>query len=308
VTLLSTLDEHNIDFCVHGEDVTTDENGRDTYEIVKNAGRYRTIKRAEAVSTTDIVGRMILMTKDHLSHHSSSSAIHNVDVKQMDVMRTIPCQGQRNPDTGISHFLPTTRRIVQFALGSKAPSQTDKVVYADGAFDLFHVGHIETLRQAKKMGDYLIVGVHDDHVVNLIKGGNMPIMNLHERVLSVLACRYVNEVVIGAPWQITKELLLNMGIHVVAHGTCVDYPKESTADPYAIPTQMGICRQFQSEYSELTTRHIIERIVQNRLFYIERNRKKERKDKVANPHMKTNDNLVTKMSTMKGSDGKNKKV
>lgn len=61
-----------------------------------------------------------------------------------------------------------------------------------GAFDLFHVGHLEFLEKAKKMGDYLIVGLHTDPVVNQYKGSNYPIMNLHERTLSVLACKVCN--------------------------------------------------------------------------------------------------------------------
>jgi cytidyltransferase-like protein len=58
-----------------------------------------------------------------------------------------------------------------------------------GAFDLFHVGHLDFLEKARAQGDYLIVGLHTDPVVNQYKGANYPIMNLHERVLSVLACR-----------------------------------------------------------------------------------------------------------------------
>lgn len=54
---------------------------------------------------------------------------------------------------------------------------------------LFNVGHIEFLKRAREMGDYLLVGIHDDQTVNAIKGVNYPLMNLHERVLSVLACR-----------------------------------------------------------------------------------------------------------------------
>jgi len=43
-------------------------------------------------------------------------------------------------------------------------------------------------------------------------------MNLHERVLSVLACRYVDEVVIGAPYVVSQDLLDHLNVSVVAHG------------------------------------------------------------------------------------------
>lgn len=77
-------------------------------------------------------------------------------------------------------ILSETREINRFL-----PSQ----VYVAGAFDLFHVGHLDFLEQARKHGDYLIVGLHTDPVVNKYKGSNYPIMNIHERVLSVLACK-----------------------------------------------------------------------------------------------------------------------
>lgn len=50
-------------FVVHGDDITTDENGVDTYKAIKDSGRYRECKRTPGVSTTDLVGRMLLMTK-----------------------------------------------------------------------------------------------------------------------------------------------------------------------------------------------------------------------------------------------------
>ena len=64
----------------------------------------------------------------------------------------------------------------------------------EGAFDLFHIGHIEFLKKAKEMGDYLLVGVHDDATVCSIREPNYPIMNVHERVLSVLACKVCSTV------------------------------------------------------------------------------------------------------------------
>lgn len=112
----------------------------------------------------------------------------------------------RSPWTGCSQFLPTTQKIIQFSDG-KSPKPGDRIVYVAGAFDLFHVGHLDFLEKAKAQGDYLIVGLHTDPVVNQYKGSNYPIMNLHERVLSVLACKYVSEVVIGAPYTVTRNLM-----------------------------------------------------------------------------------------------------
>ena len=65
VTTLETLDEHNVEFCVHGNDITMTADGTDTYHLVKSAGRYKECQRTQGVSTTDLVGRMLLMTKNH---------------------------------------------------------------------------------------------------------------------------------------------------------------------------------------------------------------------------------------------------
>lgn len=63
------------------------------------------------------------------------------------------------------------------------------MVYVPGAFDLFHVGHVDLLEKCHELGSYIIVGLHNDWDVNRYKGKNYPIMNLQERVLSVLACK-----------------------------------------------------------------------------------------------------------------------
>lgn len=70
---------------------------------------------------------------------------------------------------------------------------------------MFHAGHVAILKQAREFGDYVIAGVHSDEVVNAQRGFNMPIMNLNERVLSVLGCAYVNDVLIDAPLQVTRS-------------------------------------------------------------------------------------------------------
>lgn len=65
--------------------------------------------------------------------------------------------------------------------------------YAAGAFDLFHVGHLNILRQAKKNCDYLIAGVVSDEMLELTKG-RKPIVPLAERMEIVSHIGFVDEV------------------------------------------------------------------------------------------------------------------
>lgn len=183
ITTLETMNKYNCDYCVHGNDITLDENGFDTYRYVKASGRYKECRRTEGVSTTDIVGRMLLLTKTHhqRSDDESDSSINSTRSGKQPV-------GKNSPWTGKSPFLPTTQKIIQFAEG-RDPQPGDKIIYVAGSFDLFHVGHVDYLEKAKAEGDYLIVGLHTDQTVNRRYGSNHPIMNLHERVLSVLACK-----------------------------------------------------------------------------------------------------------------------
>ena len=215
VTTVETLDEYNCDFCVHGDDITLSADGKDTYEEVKSAGRYKECKRTAGVSTTNLVGRMLLMTKEHFDR--APSPIGNLDPTQVNKASSDP--SAKSPWTCVSHFLPTSQRIVQFSDG-KEPNPGDKIVYAAGAFDLFHVGLLDFLETAKNEGDYLIVGLHTDQVVNRYKGSNYPIMSLHQRVLSVLACRYVDQVIIGAPYRVTLELLEQFKVLHSLHNFC----------------------------------------------------------------------------------------
>jgi ethanolamine-phosphate cytidylyltransferase len=266
VTSLELLDKYNVDFCVHGDDLVTSADGVDTYHEVKKAGRFKTVPRTRGVSTTDLVGRMLLMTKEH---HETS-----IDTASLGTMSE--GKNKRSPYTGVSRFSTTSQRIVQFS-NSAEPKPDDKVVYIDGAWDLFHIGHIEILKAAKEAGDYLLVGIHSDKEVNRIKGENHPIMNLHERVLSVLSCKYVDEVLIEAPYAVTKEIIEGFGISVVVHGSIDDAEAVVPVDPYEVPKKMGIYKVIPSP-SKVTTTMILNRIIENRLKYEARNKKKEQKE------------------------------
>jgi glycerol-3-phosphate cytidylyltransferase len=71
---------------------------------------------------------------------------------------------------------------------------TRRVGYAAGAFDLFHIGHLNILKHAKSQCDYLIAGVVSDEMLELTKGIS-PVIPLAERLAIVSSIGYVDEAV-----------------------------------------------------------------------------------------------------------------
>lgn len=69
-----------------------------------------------------------------------------------------------------------------------------KVGYVPGVFDLFHIGHLNLLRNSKKQCEYLIAGVLTDELVMHFKN-RAPYISFAERMEIIAAMRYVDEVV-----------------------------------------------------------------------------------------------------------------
>ncbi|GMT10828.1 hypothetical protein PFISCL1PPCAC_2125, partial [Pristionchus fissidentatus] len=272
-TTIETLDKYECDFCIHGDDITMTSDGRDTYEEVKKADRYRECKRTIGVSTTDLLGRMLMLSR---IHHSSEDAIDK-EIERARSLSTSKCA--ESPWTRVSRFITSTRTLMEFSAGNK-PKQGDKIVYVSGAFDLFHIGHLSFLEAARELGDYLIVGILSDQTVNSYKGGCHPIMNLNERVLSVLAYKPVSEVIIGAPYHITAELIDQFNIHVVCQGSRMPHQTPDGEDPYAAAKERGIW-QLVDSHNDVTTDSVIQRIFDHRVEYEARNAKKEKKELAA---------------------------
>jgi ethanolamine-phosphate cytidylyltransferase len=59
------LDQVNCYYGVHGDDVTPNSTGVDAYQTLRDAKRLKIIKRTEGISTTALVGKLLLMTRDH---------------------------------------------------------------------------------------------------------------------------------------------------------------------------------------------------------------------------------------------------
>ncbi len=101
------------------------------------------------------------------------------------------------------------------------------IVFANGAFDLLHVGHVRYLEAARREGDWLAVGVNSDRSVRSGKGEGRPILPEAERaeIVSALAC--VDAVVLfdeDSP----ASLLAQLEPDVHAKGT--DYEAESVPE------------------------------------------------------------------------------
>ena len=115
--------------------------------------------------------------------------------------------------------------------------------------DLFHYGHIEFLRQVSALGDYVLVGIHADDVVEGYK--RKTILTMEERISCVAGCRYVDEVVPNAPLQVNAAWIEKNGIELVVHGD--DMPDEQLRILYEIPMEMGIFRTVPYTKSISTT-------------------------------------------------------
>jgi len=268
------IDDKGVDCFVHGDDPCIVD-GKDVYEAAKKAGRYRSIPRTEGISTTDLVGRMLLLSKDH--HEESPSAnkqgtlLANISL-QMPAPEVVPSQQ--------SKFLVTSQLMKAFSAALPG-HMTDrrragvKTVYADGAWDMFHAGHMDFLRKARALGDRLLVGVHSDAVVNEHAGTNRPVMALHERVLSVLGCRHVDDVLLDAPWEVTQEMVSTLGLDVVVRGTVHDCLSSGAQDPHSVPKALGIHVEVSSEV-DLSIETIVQRVQDRRSFISARFEKKRK--------------------------------
>jgi D-beta-D-heptose 7-phosphate kinase/D-beta-D-heptose 1-phosphate adenosyltransferase len=68
-------------------------------------------------------------------------------------------------------------------------------VWVNGTFDIVHLGHVQLLKKAAELGDFLIVGLDGDRRVKELKGEQRPINNLVSRITLLDAIKYVDRVV-----------------------------------------------------------------------------------------------------------------
>jgi len=323
VTQLDWISYFGCKYVVHGDDITSDSSGEDCYRFVKAANRFKVVKRTPSISTTDLVGRMLLCTKGHfikslekvLAGEEGVGTEEERKAEAAAMMERIRLyatdETAKNP--GVDVWFWTEAGSFKELFKGKGPQLGQRVVYVDGGFDLFSSGHIEFLRmviQAEeelarqdgwyseqavnerkgKGGDYgpvfVVAGVHDDEVINAEKGVNYPIMNIYERGLCVLQCRYVNAVIFGAPFIPTKSYLTSLPWgtpDAVYHGPTSFMP--TAEDVYVAPKEMGIYREIgHHEFEDVNAGTIVQRIMKSRDLYEARQKAKGMKADIEAAH------------------------
>jgi rfaE bifunctional protein nucleotidyltransferase chain/domain len=111
----------------------------------------------------------------------------------------------------------------------------DRIILANGNFDLLHVGHVRYLRGAKQLGGKLVVAINSDESVRALKGEGRPIMPAEERAEIIAALADVDAVVIFPELDV-RALIREIRPDIQAKGT--DYTVESVPERDAV-TEYG---------------------------------------------------------------------
>ena len=93
---------------------------------------------------------------------------------------------------------------------NRIKAERKKIVFTNGCFDLLHVGHVRYLAQAKKLGDFLIIGLNSDSSVKELKGEDRPINSFEDRATLLSAIESVDLVIMfeeQTPENLIKDIV-----------------------------------------------------------------------------------------------------
>jgi D-glycero-beta-D-manno-heptose 1-phosphate adenylyltransferase len=132
------------------------------------------------------------------------------------------------------------------------------IAFANGCFDLLHVGHVRHLEDASRQADRLVVAVNADETVRQLKGPGRPILPAAERAELVAALRAVDYVVVFADLTVSR-LLTTLKPDVHCKGT--DYTVESVPERETVRAYGGRTA-IVGDPKDHSTRDLLTRIME----------------------------------------------
>ena len=182
--------------------------------------------------------------------------------------------------------------VVYVLYGVQAPAPGARVVYIGGTWDLLHAGHLSVLQQAIEHGDYLIVGIYSDALASVLHSRkkkpsstsssistssqsdvimerkqetesvksvetkydySYPILSMEERMLSLLGCKHVSDVLMNAPHVLSSDFLSALGVSVVI----TDTPQDTAIEKVEVRLYDTILEQKNQEETVLKSNSVL---------------------------------------------------
>lgn len=129
------------------------------------------------------------------------------------------------------YTLPQLKKII-----AEQKKKGERIVLANGCFDLIHAGHIRYLKESRKKGDVLVVALNSDSSVRRLKGKGRPILGEKERAEILSSFSFVDYLTFFGEPTVEKVLLaLKPDIH--AKGS--DYTKETVPEKEVVKSYGG---------------------------------------------------------------------
>jgi len=146
---------------------------------------------------------------------------------------------QKALEIAVSGSTQSVKHVGTYILTEKDLQQ--KVIFTNGCFDVLHKGHLTLLKEARMLGDKLIVGLNSDDSVKRLKGALRPFNNVETRMEQLLLIPYVDEVIVfdnDTPY----ELIQNLKPDLIVKGgdyTVEEIVGHDLAPVHIVPTVEG---------------------------------------------------------------------
>lgn len=226
---------------------------------------FRKRRRDDSTVSTPVEGSPNV-SEDSKSDHEDEEQVHKkrkvktkaeeeFEAREKKLDEELPEEYRRFRPRGFRFNIPPQDRPIR--------------IYADGVFDLLHLGHMRQLEQAKKSfpNVELVCGIPSDKETHKRKG--LTVLTDKQRCETLRHCRWVDEVVPDAPWCVTTEFLAEHNIDYVAHDD-LPYASADSDDIYKPIKEKGMFLTTQRTEG-ISTSDIITKIIRDYDKYLMRN-------------------------------------